>query len=84
MYKRRDSLCKLFDISFRLVDIILKEMEACKRYPKNVVMRDKGYVLVHVDAFKDYLQYRAVIKEAGIEKLPPFKVNDLIYLQAVE
>lgn len=86
MYKTRASLKILFDISsFWLIDQILKEMERCPRYPDNIILRDHGYVLVLVDAFEDYLQFRQVIREGGIEAVKkPFKVDKLRYLNAVE
>ena len=88
MYKRRDSLSILFDLKLRFIDDILKEIESeirtTRRYPKESIMRDKGYVLVDVEVFKDYLFYRKLLKsEAGRKKVPPFKDNQYKYLDAV-
>ncbi len=89
MYKRRDSLSILFDLKLRFIDDILKEIESeirtTRRYPKESIMRDKGYVLVDVEVFKDYLFYRKLLKsEAGRKKVPPFKDNQYKYLDAVQ
>lgn len=85
MYKRRDSLAILFDISIRMVDKLVSEIEKEKRYPKDSILRDKGYVLVDVDVFKDYLQNRKLLKsESGRKKVPPFVRDQLRYLKALD
>ena len=85
MYKRRTSLKLLFDISLRLVDTLIAEIEECKRYPKNAVIRNPGYVLVDVDVFQDYLEHRQQIKDGTTsKKLPPYKRDNLRYLNAVD
>jgi hypothetical protein len=84
MYKRRDSLAILFDLNVRMVDKLLREIEACKRYPKDAVMRDRGYVLADVDVFQDYLKNRRLLKsESGSKCLDPYQRNNLRYLNAV-
>lgn len=85
MYKRRDSLAILFDLSIRMIDKLISEIDGNKRYPKDSILRDKGYVLVDVDVFQDYLQNRKLLKsESGSKKVPPFKRDHLRYLKAVD
>ena len=84
MYKRRTSLAALFDISIRLVDILISEIEASSRYPKDSILKDKGYVLIDVDVFQDYLMNRKQLKDSVTsKKLPPYKRNNIRYLNAV-
>lgn len=85
MYKRRDSLAKLFDLSMRMVDKLLTEIENNNRYPKDSVLRDKGYVLCDVDVFQDYLKNRKLLKsESGKKQVSPYKRDNLRYLKAVD
>ena len=84
MYKRRSSLAALFDISIRLVDILISEIEASPRYPKDSILKDKGYVLVDVDVFQDYLKNRQQLKgETTSKMLPKYQRNNIRYLNAV-
>jgi hypothetical protein len=83
MYKRKSSICVLYDITPRLFDILLKEIERCPRYPEACVVRNPGYTSVFIDAFDDYYMHRKVIKEAGYEVLPPFKMDKTKYIIAV-
>lgn len=57
-YRRRDSLVRLYELSKRFIDQLLKEMEEDGRYPEDAILRGKGYVLVEEDAFRDYLRNR--------------------------
>ena len=85
MYKKRDSIAKLFDISMRMVDTITKEISECGRYPKDAVLRDEGYVLLDVDVFQDYLFNRKNLKNKTTAKLvPEYKRNRLRYLNALD
>ncbi len=76
-YKRRSSLMKDFDLSKAFIDKIIKEIEidvdTHTRYPNDAILRDVGYVLIDTEVFKDYLQYRRLLKsDAARKKLPPF------------
>ncbi len=85
MYKRRDSLAILFDLKISMIDKLLKEIENEKRYPKDSVIRDTGYVLADIDVFQDYLTNRKQLKsEAGRKKLKPYVRNNIRYLNAVD
>lgn len=63
-YRRRDSMARLYELSPRTVDTILKEMIRSERYPEDFCLQDYGYTLIEEDAFRDYLRYRRTLKSA--------------------
>ena len=70
-YRRRDSLTRIYELSRRFVDQLIKEMEQDGRYPEDAILRGKGYVLIEEDAFRDYLKNRDKLKAAIVVK--PYK-----------
>ena len=72
-YRRRDSMARLYDLSPRTVDNLVKEMAETQRYPEDFCLMDYGYVLIEEDAFRDYLRWRKVLKSAGAKKVPDYQ-----------
>ena len=71
-YRRRDSMARLYDLSPRTVDNMVKEMAESKRYPEDFVLKDVGYLLIEEEAFRDYLRYRKALKGAGARLVPKY------------
>ena len=71
-YRRRDSLTRLYELSPRTVDNVIKEMAESKRYPEDFMLRDVGYLLIEEEAFRDYLRYRKALKGAGARLVPKY------------
>ena len=71
-YRRRDSLARLYDLSPRTVDQMVKEMAETKRYPEDFLLKDYGYVLIEEEAFRDYLAKRRVLKSAAAKLVPRY------------
>lgn len=79
-YRRRDSLTRIYELSKRFVDQLIKEMEQDGRYPEDAIIRGKGYILIDEDAFRDFLRHRG-------QKLPyvrPVETPEKVYLRGVE
>lgn len=79
-YRRRDSLTRIYELSKRFVDQLIKEMEQDGRYPEDAIIRGKGYILIDEDAFRDFLRHRG-------QKLPyvrPAETPEKVYLRGVE
>ena len=71
-YRRRDSLSRLYDLNTRFVDRLAKEMEESGRYPDDAILKDRGYVLIEEDAFRDFLKNRKALKQ-GLMALAPYR-----------
>ena len=41
-YRRRDSLTRIYELSKRFVDQLIREMEQDGRYPEDAIIRGKG------------------------------------------
>lgn len=79
-YRRRDSLIRIYELSKRFIDQLIKEMEQDGRYPEDAIIRGKGYILIDEDAFRDFLRHRG-------QKLPyvrPAETPEKVYLRGVE
>ena len=87
-YRRRDSLVRIYELSKRFIDQLIKEMEEMERYPEDTVLRGRGYVLVEEDAFRDYLKWRMALHKKFIRHyLPEYKraeTPEKIYMRGVE
>ena len=71
-YRRRDSMARLYDLSPKTVDNMVKEMEEAKRYPEDFCLKDIGYTLIEEAAFRDYLRYRRTLRGAGAKMVPKY------------
>ena len=79
-YRRRDSLVRIYELSKRFIDQLIKEMEQDGRYPEDAIIRGRGYILVDEDAFRDFLRHRG-------KKVPyvrPVETPEKIYMRGVE
>ncbi len=79
-YRRRDSLTRIYELSKRFVDQLIKEMEQDGRYPEDAIIRGRGYILVDEDAFRDFLRHRGT----KVPYVRPVETPEKIYLRGVE
>ena len=79
-YRRRDSLTRIYELSKRFVDQLIKEMEQDGRYPEDAIIRGKGYILIDEDAFRDFLRYRGT----KVPYVRPVETPEKVYLRGVE
>lgn len=73
-------MVRIYELSKRFIDQLIKEMEQDGRYPEDAIIRGKGYILIDEDAFRDFLRHRG-------QKLPyvrPVETPEKIYLRGVE
>lgn len=85
-YRRRDSLTRLYDISPRTVDRMVKEMAQSGRYPEDFCLADVGYTLVEEEAFRDYLKNRKTLRNApgAVPRYRRAENPEEVYLIGVE
>lgn len=70
-YRKRDTLCQLYEYSKRFVDEAIKEMEQTGRYPGDSILKGKGYIRVNEDDFRDFLRWREALRQG--RRIPPYK-----------
>ncbi len=84
VYKKKKELAEYFGLSYRTIADVTKEFIKqieSGRYHSYCVIEGKGYSLINIFAFTDYMKYRTLLSSTRTKNLvPPFDVASMTAL----